>query len=65
MSLSKNASLEEYQQEYARFLSMVAQRDAKISAQETTIEALRHRLHLFTQARFGRKTEKGVVPRYR
>ncbi len=55
MSLSKTASLEEYQQEYARLLSLVAK-------QETTIEALRHRLHLFTQARFGRKTEKGVVP---
>jgi hypothetical protein len=26
-----------------------------VAKQETMIEALRHRLHLFTQARFGRK----------
>ena len=54
MSLSNNASLED-QKEYARLLSVIAKH-------ETTIETLQHRLQLFAQARFGRKTEKGVVP---
>lgn len=35
---------------------------AKISQQEQTITSLNHQLHLFRNARFGRKTEKGAVP---
>jgi transposase len=43
-------------------LALLSQRDTTIKQQEGTIETLRHQLHLFRNARFGRKTEKGVVP---
>jgi transposase len=48
-------SLAELQQEYARLLALLGQK-------ENTIQNLQHQLHLFRTARFGRKTEKGVVP---
>ena len=48
-------SLAELQQENARLLALLGQKDA-------TIQNLQHQLHLFRTARFGRKTEKGVVP---
>ena len=48
-------SLAELQQENARLLALLGQK-------ENTIQNLQHQLHLFRTARFGRKTEKGVVP---
>lgn len=48
-------SLAELQQENVRLLALVEQKDM-------TIQNLQHQLHLFRTARFGRKTEKGVVP---
>ena len=60
---------EQLQQENARLLALLSQQESKIDEQKTrirqqegTIETLRHQLHLFRNARFGRKTEKGVVP---
>ena len=53
---------EQLQQENARFLALLSQHESTIKQQEGTIETLRHQLHLFRNARFGRKTEKGVVP---
>lgn len=54
MSPVLNAAFEQLQQENARLLALLSQK-------ESTIETLRHQLHLFRTARFGRKTEKGVV----
>lgn len=48
-------SLEQLQQEYARLIALVGQ-------QEHKIQTLQHQLHLFRTARFGRKSEKDVVP---
>ena len=48
-------SLAELQQENTRLLALLGQK-------EQTIQNLQHQLHLFRTARFGRKTEKGVVP---
>lgn len=48
-------SKEQLQQEITRLLALVEQR-------EQTIQNLQHQLHLFRTARFGRKSEKGVVP---
>ncbi len=47
-------SLAELQQENARLVALLGQK-------ENTIQNLQHQLHLFRTARFGRKTEKGVV----
>lgn len=46
---------EQLQQEIARLTTLLGQRD-------NTIQNLQHQLHLFRTARFGRKSEKGVVP---
>ena len=48
-------SLEQLQQENARLLAL-------ITRHESTIASLHHQLHLFRQARFGRKSEKYDVP---
>ncbi len=48
-------SFAELQQENARLLALLGQK-------EQAIQNLQHQLHLFRTARFGRKTEKGVVP---
>lgn len=48
-------SLEQLQQENARLMALIGQH-------ENTIQNLHHQLHLFRTARFGRKSEKGVVP---
>lgn len=47
-------SLEQLQQENARLLALIGQK-------EHTIQSLQHQLHLFRTARFGRKSEKNVV----
>lgn len=47
-------SLEQLKQENARLTALIGQK-------EQTIDALRHQLHLFRTARFGRKSEKNVV----
>ena len=47
--------VDQLQQEITRLLALVGRH-------ETTIQNLQHQLHLFRTARFGRKTEKGVVP---
>jgi len=46
---------EQLQQEISRLTALLGQRD-------NTIQNLQHQLHLFRTARFGRKSEKGVVP---
>jgi transposase len=55
MSPVLSLSNEQLRQENARLLALVAQ-------QQGTIESLHHQLQLFRHARFGRKTEKGIVP---
>ncbi len=55
MTLASTQTLEQLQQENARLLALLGQR-------ESTIQNLQHQLHLFRTARFGRKSEKGVVP---
>lgn len=44
------------------FSEEIARLKAQIIQQEQTIHWLQHQLHLFRTARFGRKSEKGVVP---
>jgi transposase len=48
-------SIEQLQQENQRLLALVEQ-------SKQTIQNLQHQLYLFRTARFGRKSEKGVVP---
>jgi len=55
-------SLEQLQQENARLLALVGQHEQTIEQQKSSIQNLHHQLHLFCTARFGRKSEKGVVP---
>lgn len=55
MALDFAQTFEELQTENARLLAVIEQRDS-------TIQNLQHQLHLFRTARFGRKSEKGVVP---
>ena len=55
-------SREDLQQEVARLLALIGQKEQTIQQQKTSIENLQHQLHLFRTARFGRKSEKGVVP---
>ena len=54
-------SLEQLQQENARLFALIGQQEQTIKQQKSSIETLQHQLHLFTTARFGRKSEKGVV----
>jgi len=54
-------SLEQLQQENARLLALIGQKEQTIQQQKSSIETLQHQLHLFRTARFGRKSEKGVV----
>ena len=62
MSSISALSLAELQQENARLLALVGQKEETIKQQKVSIQNLQHQLHLFRTARFGRKTEKGVVP---
>ena len=69
MSSISTPSAEQLQQENARLLALLSQQESTIDEQKTrikqqegTIETLRHQLHLFCNTRFGRKTEKGVMP---
>lgn len=55
MNAVSSLSPEQLQQEVLRLMALVGQ-------QKETIQNLQHQLHLFRTARFGRKTEKGVVP---
>jgi transposase len=55
MTVVSALSLEQLTQENARLMALLSQ-------QEQTIQSLQHQLHLFRTARFGRKSEKGVVP---
>ena len=55
-------SLEQLQQENIRLLALLGEQEKTIEQQKTSIQNLQHQLHLFRTARFGRKTEKGVVP---
>ncbi len=55
-------SSEQLQQEISRLLALVGQQESTIKQQESSIQNLQHQLHLFRTARFGRKSEKGMVP---
>ena len=55
-------SPEQIQQENTRLLALIGQYEKTIKQQESSIQNLQHQLHLFRTARFGRKSEKGVVP---
>ena len=55
-------SREDLQQEVARLLALIGQKEQTIQQQKSSIENLQHQLYLFRTARFGRKSEKGVVP---
>ena len=61
MSTISALPLDQLQQEIARLLALVGQKEETIQQQKTFIQNLQHQLHLFRTARFGRKTEKGVV----
>ena len=54
--------LKQLQQENTRLLALIGQKEQTIQQQKSSIETLQHQLHLFRTARFGRKSEKGVVP---
>lgn len=54
--------VDQLQQEIKRLLALVGQQEDTIQQQKSSIQNLQHQLHLFRTARFGRKTEKGVVP---
>lgn len=54
-------SLEQLQQENERLRAMIGQQENTIKQQQSSIQTLQHQLHLFRTARFGRKSEKGVV----
>ncbi len=54
-------SLDQLQQENARLLALIGQQEQTSLQQKSSIETLQHHLHLFRTARFGRKSEKGVV----
>lgn len=62
MTTVSTKSLEQLQQEVARLMALVGRHETTIQQQKSSIENLQHQLHLFRTARFGRKTEKGVVP---
>lgn len=49
------------QQENARLLALLEEKEKTLKHQESTIELLCHQLYLFKHVRFGRKTEKGDV----
>lgn len=49
-------------QEVARLTALLNQKEQLIQQQQSSIVSLQHQLHLFRTARFGRKSEKGVVP---
>ena len=55
MKAASALSIDDLQQEVVRLMTLVGQH-------EHTIQNLQHQLHLFRTARFGRKSEKGVVP---
>lgn len=62
MTLTSAPTLEQVQQENARLLALLGQQKQTIEHQKSSIETLQHQLHLFRTARFGRKSEQGVVP---
>lgn len=62
MNTVSSLSPEQMQQEILRLMALVGQNEEKIQQQKVFIQNLQHQLHLFRTARFGRKTEKGVVP---
>jgi transposase len=61
MSESSVISIKQLHEENARLLALLTQKDTTIQQQKSSIENLQHQLHLFRTARFGRKSEKGVV----
>jgi len=62
MNTVSSLSPEQLQQEVLRLMALVGQKEETIQQQKISIQNLQHQLHLFRTARFGRKTEKGVVP---
>ena len=54
-------SPEQLRHEVTRLLALIGQQEHTIKQQKSSIETLQHQLHLFRTARFGRKSEKGVV----
>ena len=62
MTLLSAQTPDQLQQEIARLIALVGQQKQTIEHQKSSIETLQHQLHLFRTARFGRKSEKGVVP---
>ena len=61
MTTASALSFEQLQQENARLLALIGQHEQTIEQQKSSIQTLQHQLHLFRTARFGRKSEKGVV----
>lgn len=62
MTTASMPSLEQLQQENARLLALIGQHNTTIEKLQENISSLHHQLHLFRQARFGRKSEKYDVP---
>jgi transposase len=60
MTVVSALSLEQLAQENARLIALLNQQEQTIKQQQSSITSLQ--LHLFRTARFGRKSEKGVVP---
>lgn len=61
MTTTSALSLMQLQQENVRLLALIGQQEQTIKHQKSSIETLQHQLHLFRTARFGQKSEKGVV----
>lgn len=53
---------EQLLEENARLMALIGQQKQTIEQQKSSIDLLKHQLHLFRTARFGRKSEKDVVP---
>jgi transposase len=62
MTVVSTLSLDQLAQENARLIALLSQQEQTIKQQQSSIASLQHQLHLFRTARFGRKSEKGVVP---
>ena len=54
-------ALTQLQQQNAQLLALLGQKETLIQQQQASIQNLQHQLYLFRTARFGRKSEKGVI----
>lgn len=60
MAVNSTQAPAQLQQEIARLLALIGQHETTIKQQESSLQNLRHQLHLFRNACFGRRSEKLV-----